>query len=96
MPPAPKDMIAIITLVSAVPKPVNVVMSHADTRSRRRNLAAAGVKRISVRGSITRYAMTAFLTAGKEMANDGRFKFIKDATRSKTLKVAFAVAAGKR
>jgi hypothetical protein len=29
--PGPKDMLAITTLVSAVPKPVNVVMSHADT-----------------------------------------------------------------
>ena len=88
--PGLKDLVAIKTVVSAVTKPVNVVMSHADPSIAVHELSAAGVKRISVGGSIARYAMTAFLRAGREMKDTGRFTFIKDAAPSKTLKGAFA------
>jgi 2-methylisocitrate lyase-like PEP mutase family enzyme len=90
--PGLKDLATIKTLVSAVSRPVNVVMSHADTSITAADLAGAGVKRISVGGSIARYAMAAFLKAGREMKDSGQFTFIKDAAPSKALKAAFAVA----
>ena len=87
--PGLKDLQTIKTVVSSVSKPVNVVMSHADTRITAADLAAVGVKRIRVGGSIARYAMTAFLRAGREMKDSGRFTFIKDAAPSKALKDGF-------
>ncbi len=90
--PGLRDLATIKAVVSAVSKPVNVVMSHADTSITADDLAAAGVKRISVGGSIARYAMAAFLQAGREMKEQGRFTFIKDAAPSKQLKAAFSAS----
>src|SRR5262245_54235967 len=90
--PGLKDLTTIKAVVSEVSKPVNVVMSYADTSIGAADLAAVGVKRISVGGSIARYAMSAFLKAGREMKEQGRFTFIKDAAPSKALKAAFSLA----
>jgi 2-methylisocitrate lyase-like PEP mutase family enzyme len=87
--PGLKDLPTIKAVVSAVSKPVNVVMSHADPTL---TLAAVGVKRISVGGSIARYAMAGFLKAGHEMKDDGRFTFIRDAAPAKSLKALFDAA----
>ena len=64
-------------------------MSHADPSITVADLAAIGVKRISVGGSIARYAMTAFLKAGTEMKNAGTFTFIREAAPSRQLKNSF-------
>ena len=88
--PGLKDLAAIKMVVAAVSKPVNVVMSHADPALTAENLAAVGVKRISVGGSISRYALAAFLRAGREMKEKGAFTFIREASPSKTLRSAFA------
>jgi 2-methylisocitrate lyase-like PEP mutase family enzyme len=88
--PGLKDLATIKTVVSAVSKPVNVVMSHADPTLTAADLAAVGVKRISVGGSISRYALAAFLRAGREIKEMGAFTFIRDATPSKELRSAFA------
>jgi 2-methylisocitrate lyase-like PEP mutase family enzyme len=90
--PGLKDLASIKAVVAAVTKPVNVVMSHADTSLTVADLAAAGVKRISVGGSIARYVMASFLKAGREMKDEGRFTFIGDAAPSKLLKATFAAA----
>lgn len=88
--PGLRDIATIKTVVSSVTKPVNVVMSHADPSITAADLAALGVKRISVGGSIARFAMAAFLKAGREMKENGTFAFIGNATPSKQLKAAFA------
>ncbi len=90
--PGLRDLATIKAVVAAVSKPVNVVMSHADTSITADDLAAVGVKRISVGGSIARYAMSAFLQAGREMKEQGRFTFIKDAVPSGALKAAFSAS----
>ena len=87
--PGLKDLETIRTAVRAVGKPVNVVMSHADPSLTVADLAAAGVKRISVGGSIARYAMASFLQAGREM-KDGDFTFVRDAAPGGQLMTAFA------
>ena len=62
----------ITTIVNAVaPKPVNVLVS-ADFATVRQ-LADAGVRRISVGGALARAAWTAFLAAAQEIATDGSF-----------------------
>ncbi len=88
--PGIKDIATIKTVVSAVTKPLNVVMSHADPSLTVSDLAAVGVKRISVGASMARYAIAAFLKAGREMKDDGAFTFIQDAMPSKQLEAAFA------
>jgi 2-methylisocitrate lyase-like PEP mutase family enzyme len=88
--PGLKDMAMIRAVMAAVTKPVNVVMSHADPTIAAADLAAAGVKRISVGGAMARYAMGAFMKAGREMKDEGRFTFVAAAAPSKALKDAFA------
>jgi 2-methylisocitrate lyase-like PEP mutase family enzyme len=92
--PGLKDLATIKTVVSAVGKPVNVVMSHADPSLTVADLAEAGVKRISVGGSIARHLVAAFLNAGREMKEKGAFTFLRDAPPSKQIKAAFAAGAG--
>jgi 2-methylisocitrate lyase-like PEP mutase family enzyme len=87
--PGLKDLETIRTVVSAVTRPVNVVMTHADPAITAAELSAIGVKRISVGGSISRYVLAAFLTAGREMKEHGAFTFIRDAVPSRVLKEGF-------
>ena len=74
--PGLKDLETIRTVVSSVTKPVNVVMTHADPSITAADLAALGVKRISVGGSISRFALNAFMGAAREMAQRGTFAFV--------------------
>jgi 2-methylisocitrate lyase-like PEP mutase family enzyme len=67
------------TVCSAVGKPVNVVMSAADPSLTVAQLAAAGVKRISVGGALTRYALGAAMNAAKEMREQGSFRWLTSA-----------------
>jgi 2-methylisocitrate lyase-like PEP mutase family enzyme len=61
-------------LVKAVsPKPVNVLMS-ASTGLRVADLAAMGVRRISVGSSLARVAWTCFIRAAKAIAAEGSFE----------------------
>ena len=64
------------TVVASVSKPVNVVMTHADPSITRDQLAEAGVKRISIGGSGSRFALNAFMAAAREMAEHGSFTFV--------------------
>jgi 2-methylisocitrate lyase-like PEP mutase family enzyme len=77
--PGLKTMADIKTVVSAVsPKPVNVLM--ASDFATIVDLAAAGVRRISVGGALARTAWTGFLTAAKEIAEQGTFAALSRAT----------------
>jgi 2-methylisocitrate lyase-like PEP mutase family enzyme len=63
----------IAAVVKAVaPKPVNVLMSAA-TGLTVDDLAALGVRRISVGGALARVAWGGFMRAAKEIAAEGRF-----------------------
>lgn len=62
----------IVTVVAAVaPKPVNVLVGSDFTTVK--ELAALGVRRISVGGALARAAWTGFLQAVKEIAGQGKF-----------------------
>src|SRR6516165_614348 len=64
------------TVVSSVRKPVNVGMTHADPSMTLEQLTEAGVKRISIGGSGSRFALNAFMSAAREMAEHGTFTFV--------------------
>jgi 2-methylisocitrate lyase-like PEP mutase family enzyme len=87
--PGVRDLAAIRTVVASVTKPVNVVMSAADPDLTVEQLAAAGVKRISVGGALSRLALAAFLKGAREMAERGGFTWMRDTVPSKELKAIF-------
>ena len=92
--PGLKDLDTIRTVVSSVTKPVNVVMTHADPSLTAADLAAVGVKRISVGGSISRFVLNAFMTAAREMSEHGAFTFVGENPPWKALLDGFAKGQG--
>jgi 2-methylisocitrate lyase-like PEP mutase family enzyme len=67
------------TIVKAVaPKPVNVLIS-ATTGLTVAELAALGVRRISVGGALARTAWGAFMRAAEQIVKDGKFDAFADA-----------------
>ncbi len=70
--PGIKTREQIETVVKAVaPKPVNILMSTAGFTAK--EVAAMGVRRISVGGALARVAMHAFIKAAREIAEHGSF-----------------------
>jgi 2-methylisocitrate lyase-like PEP mutase family enzyme len=70
---------AIREVCASVFKPVNVVMGLKGATFSVEELAAAGVKRISVGGALARAALGAFLRAAREIKDKGTFTFAADA-----------------
>lgn len=70
---------AIRQVCAAVSKPVNVVMGLKGASYSVDELAAAGVKRISVGGSLARAALGAFIRAAQEVKSKGTFTYATEA-----------------
>ncbi len=68
----------IAAVVSSVDRPINVLMPVQGRTLDLATLSAIGVKRISVGGSLSRVALTAFLRAAREMQQHGTFTFGND------------------
>lgn len=77
--PGLPDIEAIRTVCGAVDKPVNVVMGLRGKSYSVAELAAAGVKRISVGGSFARAALGALMRAAEEVKTSGTFTYADDA-----------------
>jgi 2-methylisocitrate lyase-like PEP mutase family enzyme len=69
---------AIREVCASVSKPVNVVMGLKGATYSVDELAAAGVKRISVGGAFARAALGAFVRAAREVKDRGTFTFAAD------------------
>jgi 2-methylisocitrate lyase-like PEP mutase family enzyme len=87
--PGLRDLASIKLVVSSVTRPVNVVMSHADPSLSAAELEAAGVKRLSVGGSLSRLALAAFMKGAREMKEQGGFTWMREAMPSRDLKAVF-------
>jgi 2-methylisocitrate lyase-like PEP mutase family enzyme len=87
--PGLKDVATIRAVTSAVSKPVNVVMTHGDPSLTLDQLAAAGVRRVSVGGSLNRLALAAFLKGAREMKDKGGFTWMRETVASRELKPIF-------
>jgi 2-methylisocitrate lyase-like PEP mutase family enzyme len=70
---------AIREVCSSVDKPVNVLMGLQGATYSVEELAAAGVKRISVGGSMARVALGAFVRAAREVKEKGTFTYATEA-----------------
>jgi 2-methylisocitrate lyase-like PEP mutase family enzyme len=73
--PGLPDLAAVRTVCAAVTKPVNVIGSMQNGAVTVADLAAAGVKRISVAASFYRSAMTGLFDAAREVRDHGTFTF---------------------
>jgi len=73
---------AIRTVCASVSKPVNVLMGLVGVTFSVEELAAAGVKRISVGGSFARAALGALVRAAREVKEKGTFSYAADALPS--------------
>lgn len=67
------------TVCAAVRKPVNVLMGSKGTSLSVAELAALGVRRISVGSALSRAALGAFVRAAREIQEHGTFRFAEDA-----------------
>jgi len=76
------------TVVSAVRRPVNVVMGFADPAITLAQLAEVGVRRVSIGGALSRLALRAFLDGAAAM-RAGRFDFVRQIVTIDRLYEAF-------
>lgn len=83
--PGLPDIGAVRAVCSAVSKPVNFMMGIKGKSFPVTDLAAAGVKRISLATSLYRAAMTGFLNAAREVLDHGRFDFLDDSVSTAEL-----------
>jgi 2-methylisocitrate lyase-like PEP mutase family enzyme len=88
--PGIRDLATIKMVLSALRKPFNLVMGFADPTLTIEELSAAGVKRISVGGAMSRYALAAFLKCAREMKDRGSFTFVREMAPINDLQDAFA------
>jgi 2-methylisocitrate lyase-like PEP mutase family enzyme len=87
--PGLRALAQIRVVVAAVSRPVNVVMSAADPAITAAELGAAGVKRISVGGALSRLALAAFLEGAREMRDRGAFTWLRRTVTGRELKAVF-------
>jgi 2-methylisocitrate lyase-like PEP mutase family enzyme len=74
--PGLPDLDAVRVVCAAVTKPVNFMVGIEGKSFSVPDLAAAGVKRISLATSLFRVAMTALIDAGREVKDAGQFTFL--------------------
>jgi 2-methylisocitrate lyase-like PEP mutase family enzyme len=74
--PGLPDLTAVGAVCSALSKPVNFMAGIKGKSFSVQDLAAAGVRRISLATSLYRAAMTALLEAVREVMDTGRFEFL--------------------
>src|SRR5438309_4406866 len=74
--PGLPDLASVRTVCAAVSKPVNFMAGIKGKSFSVSELAAAGVRRISLATSLYRAAMTGFLDAAREVRDAGRFDFL--------------------
>ncbi|HEY1341512.1 MAG TPA: isocitrate lyase/phosphoenolpyruvate mutase family protein [Bryobacteraceae bacterium] len=74
--PGLPDVAAVRAVCAAVSKPVNFMVGIKGKSFSIGELAAAGVRRISLATSLYRAAMTGLLDAANEVKNSGRFGFV--------------------
>jgi 2-methylisocitrate lyase-like PEP mutase family enzyme len=74
--PGLPDLATVRTVCAAVSKPFNFMVGIKGKSFSVGELAAAGVKRISLATSLYRAAMTGFLDAAREVKDTGQFTFL--------------------
>ena len=76
--PGLRNLEEVREVVRAVSRPVNVVTGWLDPDITLAELSAAGAKRISVGGALSRLALASFVEAGRAMREHGSFAWMRD------------------
>lgn len=76
--PGLPDLAAIRAVCESVGRPVNVLAGGAGPGRSVAELAACGVRRISLGSALSRAALAAVLRAATEIRSDGTFGFARD------------------
>ena len=87
--PGLRDLETMRTVVQAIGKPLNVVMSAADPALTAAEMEAVGVKRLSVGGALSRLALAAFMKGAREMKDKGGFTWMRETMPTSELKKVF-------
>ena len=83
------DIAQIRAVVAATAKPVNVLVSSGNAHLTVDDLAAAGVRRVSIGGALARAALGAFTTAAEEIKTKGTFTYGRSAIPTARLEAIF-------
>lgn len=83
--PGLPDLAAVRTVCAAISKPFNFMVGIKGKSFSVTELAAAGVRRISLATSLYRAAMTGFLDAAREVKDSGHFSFLDRAVATAEL-----------
>ena len=94
--PGLRDLATMRTVVQAIGKPLNVVMSAADPALTAAEMEAVGVKRLSVGGALSRLALAAFMKGAREMKDKGGFTWMRETMPTAELKKVFRDRLGRR
>jgi 2-methylisocitrate lyase-like PEP mutase family enzyme len=89
--PGLPDLEAVRTTCSAIRKPFNFMAGIKGKSFSVRELAEAGVRRISLATSLYRAAMTAFLEAAREVREAGQFSFLDQCVSTPELNKIMAI-----
>ena len=89
--PGLPDLAAVRTVCAAVSKPVNFMVGIKGKSFSVGELAAAGVRRISLATSLYRAAMTGLLNAAGEVKDEGRFGFVDRSVTTAELNKLMAI-----
>jgi 2-methylisocitrate lyase-like PEP mutase family enzyme len=79
----------IAAVVSSVDRPVNALMGLQGVQLSLAELAAIGVRRVSVGSSLSRVALGSFLRAAREMRENGTFTYAAEAVSPKEMNLIF-------
>ena len=88
--PGLRNLDDIATLVKSVDRPVNVLMGLQGVKLNVADLAAIGVKRISVGSGLARCAISGFLHAAREIREQGTLTFADEAMSYAEINSIFA------
>jgi 2-methylisocitrate lyase-like PEP mutase family enzyme len=80
----------VVSVVTSVDRPVNVVMGLQGVQLSLAELSEIGVKRMSVGSALSRAALGAFLRAAREMKTQGTFTFANEAVSFKEISAMFS------
>jgi 2-methylisocitrate lyase-like PEP mutase family enzyme len=83
--PGLPDIASVRTVCGAISKPFNFMVGIKGKSFSVKELAAAGVRRISLATSLYRAAMTGFLSAAREVKDRGEFSFLDDSVSTQDL-----------
>lgn len=94
--PGLKTVAEVRSVVSALKRPFNIVTGWLDPDITASQLADAGAKRISVGGGLSRLVLATFVDAGRAMAEQGSFAWMRQMMTTQEIRQMFASGSAER